>query len=333
MTRSRTRDLANRVVVLTGGSGFLGAHVAQELLDRGARLRVASRRPERAFRLRPLAALGQIQFARVDVTDPAPLAPLYAGADAAVNLIGAFSGDLDAIQGDGAGRLAGAARDAGASAFVHVSAIGADPSSTSEYARTKGEGEAAVRAAFPTSTILRPSVLFGDDDRFINMFAGLVARLPALPVFGPEARLQPLEVDDAAEAIVNALADPARHGGRTYEIAGPEPISMIELNRRIAAAQGRRRLFLQMPDWASASFATLTGWIPGAPLSSDQWALLKAGNVPSGRFPGIEELGVSPRPLSLFLDRWMVRYRRHGRFSERTRAAAREPVASPSLRR
>jgi uncharacterized protein YbjT (DUF2867 family) len=329
MTQRKTRDLHNQIVVLTGGSGFLGTHVAQALLERGARLRVASRRPERGFRLRPLAALGQIQFHRLDVTDRGSAAALYAGADAAVNLIGAFAGDLDAIQGDGAGRLAAAARDAGVGAFVHVSAIGADPASAGDYARTKGEGEAAVRAAFPAATIVRPSVLFGEDDHFLTMFAGLIASLPVLPVFGPSARLQPLHVDDAAAAIVNAVAEPLRHGGQTYEIAGPEPISMIELNRRIAAAQGRQRLFIELPDWLSAGFAVATGWLPGAPLNADQWALLKAGNTASGKLPGLDALGVAPRPLALFLDRWMVRYRRNGRFADRTRTQ-REASAAPT---
>ena len=176
-----------------------------------------------------------------------------------------------------------------------------------------------MRAAFPGATIVRPSVLFGEDDAFLNLFAGLIARLPALPVFGPAAMLQPLNVDDAAEAIANALAEPTRHGGMAYDIAGPEAIAMLDLNRRIAAAQGRKRGFLALPDFVSEGFAKATGWLPGAPLSSDQWALLKAGNVLHGA-NGMDALGVVPRPLGLFLERWMVRYRKHGRFG--TKAAA-----------
>ena len=177
-----------------------------------------------------------------------------------------------------------------------------------------------MRAAFPAATIVRPSVLFGEDDAFLNLFGGLIARLPVLPVFGPQAKLQPLNVDDAAEAIANALGDPARHGGKAYDIAGPEAISMLELNRCIAAAQNRKRSFLALPDAVSGAFAAATGWLPGAPLSSDQWALLKDGNVLHGE-NGMEALGVAPRPLELFLDRWMVRYRKHGRFGSKTRAA------------
>ncbi len=313
--------LRDKLVVLLGGSGFFGRHVAQALLAQGARLRVVSRHPERAFALKPLGNLGQVQFARCDVTRPEALAPALVGAAAVVNLVGAFAGDLDSLQGEGAGRVAAAARAAGVSAFVQVSAIGADAASPVPYARTKGEGEAAVLAAFPKATILRPSLLFGPDDNFVNMFAGLIAMLPALPVFGPTAKLQPVFVDDAAEAVAAALADPAKHGGKIFELAGPEVLTMLELHQRIAAAQGRERLLAELPDFISGAFATLTGWLPLAPLTSDKWALLKAGNVASGKLPGLQELGVSAHPLGLYLDRWMVRFREHGRFGEKSRAA------------
>ena len=313
-------NLDGRLVVLIGGSGFVGAHLAQALLARGCRLRILSRHPERAFRLRPLANLGQVQFVRGDVTRPTGLAAALAGAYGVVNLVGAFAGDLDALQGEGAGRIAAQAQAAGVQAFVQVSALGSDARSPVAYNRTKAEGEAAVRAVFPQATIVRPSVLFGEDDAFINLFAGLIAKLPALPVFGATAQLQPLNVDDAAEAIANALADLARHGGKAYDIAGPEAIAMLDLNRRIAAAQNRERVFLALPDAVSGAFAAATGWLPGAPLSSDQWALLKDGNVLHGE-NGMAALGVTPRPLGLFLERWMVRYRKHGRFGTKARPA------------
>lgn len=308
--------LSGKVVTVLGGSGFFGKHLAQELLARGARLRVASRNPERAFVLKPLGALGNVQFVRCNVTRPASLAPALAGSDAVVNLVGAFGGDLDALQGEGAGRIAAAAREAGALSFVHISANGADADSPSDYARTKAEGESAVLAAFPSATVLRPSVLFGPDDAFLNMFGRLIGSLPVLPVFGPGAKLQPLYVDDAAEAVAAALCDPLRHGGKTYELVGPEVITMLELNQRIARAQHRQRLFIELPDAVSGFIAAL----PLSPISRDQWALLKAGNVASGTLPGIQELGVSPRPMSLFLDRWMVRYRKHGRFGAKAQA-------------
>jgi len=309
--------LEDRLVVLIGGSGFLGTHVAQALLERGARLRIASRNPERAFRLKTLANLGQIQFVRCNVTNPASVAAAMRGAEAAVYLVGAFKGDLQALQADGAGLAAKSAADEGAGAFAYVSATVADSESESAYARTKALGEEAVKAAFPRATILRPSVLFGERDEFINMFAGLISMMPALPIFGANAKLQPLWVDDAAEAIATALAGPAAHGGKTYELAGPEVVTMGELNRRIARAQGRKRAFIEMPDALSAIFAAL----PLTPMNRDQWRMLKAGAVASGELPGIGKLGIHPKPLSLFLDRWMVRFRKHGRFGAEQDAA------------
>jgi NADH dehydrogenase len=307
------KEFFGKLVTVLGGSGFFGKHLAQELLARGARLRIASRNPERAFRLKPLGNLGQVQFVRCDVTRPESLGPALAGADAVVNLVGAFTGDLDALQGQGAGRIAAAARAGGLSAFVHVSAIGGDAESRADYARTKAEGEAAVRAAFPAATILRPSILFGPDDNFVMMFAGLISAFPVLPVFGPEAKLQPVLVDDAAEAVAQVLADPAAHGGKAYEVAGPEVLTMLALNERIAAAQHRKRLFAPLPDGIARVIAAL----PGTPISRDQLALLLAGNVASPRAAGLKALGVTPRPLGLFLDRWMVRFRKHGRFGDK----------------
>lgn len=306
-----------KLVAMTGGSGFFGRHVAQALLERGARLRIASRHPQKAFSLKPLAQLGQIEFMPCDVRDPASAAAAVRGADAVVNLVAAFEGDLMKLICGGARNVAEAARDAGAATMVHVSAIGADAESTAAYARAKALSEEEVLAAFPGATILRPSILFAEDNGFVQMLADLISTLPVLPVFAPQAKLQLLFVDDAADAVAAALADPRKHGGKTYEIAGPEAIGMMDLHQRIAAAQGRERHFIAMPDALSALFAAL----PGTPMNGDQWCLLKQGNVPSGAHPGLDKLGVQPRPLGLFLDRWMVRYRKHGRFSDRTRGA------------
>jgi NADH dehydrogenase len=310
---AKDKALAGKLVVLIGGSGFFGRRVAQALLERGARLRIASRNPREAWGLKPLADLGQLQFAQCDVTRPASIDAVMRGADAAAYLVGAFKGDLAQLQAKGAGRAAAAAAREGARAFVYVSAIGADADSEIAYARTKGQGEALVREAFPRATVLRPSVLFGEDDGFVNLFAGLIAALPVVPVFGAGARLQPLDVDDAADALAHALADPQAHGGQTYEIAGPEVVTVGELQHRIAAAQHRERAFLAVPDALAALFAAL----PGTPMNRDQWALLKAGSVASGALPGLQELGVAPRPLGLYLDKWMTRYRKHGRFGAR----------------
>lgn len=314
---AQTGTLQDRVITLFGGSGFIGAHVAQALLARGARLRIASRHPEKAQRLKPLANLGQIQFLRCDVRSDADVAGALFGADAVVNLVGAFDGDLRALMGEAPGRIARLAAAGGARAMVHLSAIGADGESASGYARAKALGEARVFDAFPQATVLRPSVVFGEDDAFINMFAGLIRMAPVLPVFGPESKVQPLLVDDLAEAVARAIASPHEHGGKTYELGGPEPISMLDLNQRIAAGQRRKRLFVPVPDGASALFAAL----PGTPMGNDQWIMLKEGSVVSGDLPGFAELGIEPRPLGLYLDRWMERYRKYGRFTNRAKLA------------
>lgn len=311
MAQAKDSAFFGKVVTVLGGDGFVGRHLAQELLSRGARVRIVSRNPERAYALRPLGNVGQVQLMRADVTKPDTVRAAFDGADAVVNLVGAFTGDLDAIQGQGIGRVAALARDYGVTAYVHVSSLSADAQSPIAYARTKAEGEAATLAAFPGATILRPAILFGADDNFINLFARAIAALPVMPVFAPKAKLQPLYVDDAAAAIAQALAAPGAHGGKTYELAGPQVLTTLELNRRIAQAQNRERVMLELPDAVS----NLIAMLPGAPVSRSQLALLEAGDLPSGALPGLSALGVAPQPLELYLDRWMVAYRKFGRFN------------------
>ena len=216
--------LNGKLVVLVGGSGFFGTHIAQDLLERGARLRIASRNPETSFKLKPLANLGQLQFARCDVTRRDSLEASLQGADAVVYLVGTFEGNQKALQATGAGNAARIAGEQGAQAFVYVSAIGADArDEESGYAATKGLGEKLVLEAFPAATIVRPSIIFGEDDQFVNMFAGLVQKLPALPVFAPESKIQPLWVDDAAQAAEAIRAKFALGIDGAMVIANPVP--------------------------------------------------------------------------------------------------------------
>ncbi|MEM9086188.1 MAG: complex I NDUFA9 subunit family protein [Pseudomonadota bacterium] len=302
--------LADRLVTLFGGSGYIGNYVAQSLLRRGARLRIASRNPERSHSLKPLANLGQLQFARCDILKDESLAAALQGADYVVNLVGAFSGDLEKLMGEAPGQMAQIAKANGARGFAHVSAIGPDANSSAAYARGKALGEEKVLAAFREATILRPSIVFGKDDNFLNMFGQMIEMAPALPVFGPDAKLQLVHADDVAEAVALALENPAEHGGHIYELGGPEQLSMMEISERIAAAQGRKRRFIAMPDGLSALFAAL----PLTPMSRDQWTLLKPGSTVSGEHRTFAELGIEPKPLGLFLDKWMTRFRRFGRF-------------------
>jgi len=311
MAMTDSNPLENKLVVLIGGSGFVGTHVAQDLLARGARLRVVSRHPERAFRLKPLANLGQLQFVRCDVSDQRSVEACISGADGVVYLVGTFGKDQRAAQATGAGYAARAAKAAGADSFVYVSSIGADAAKEGGYFSTKGEGEELVRAAFPKASVIRPSAVFGETGGLVPLFAQMVQMMPVVPVFGPEAQLQPVWVDDLAKAIGNALADPARHGGKTFEAAGPDVLTTSDIYRMMNAGQQRTRRLLPMPE----ILARLVAAMPFAPIGPDQVNMLKENNIATPGTPGLKELGVAPRPLSLFLDRWMVQYRKHGRFA------------------
>ncbi len=311
--------MTDRLVTVFGGSGFLGRYVVRALLETGARVRIAARNPGDGWYLKTQGGLGQTQFVAADVRKPESVARALDGATAAVNLVGILKGDFTAFHVDGARNVAAAAAQAGCGALVHVSAIGADPASASAYGKSKGAGEAAVRAAFPAATILRPSIVFGREDGFVNRFADLIAMLPVVPIIRGPAKFQPVYVGDVAGAVAAALADPATpkngHGGKTYELGGPETITMAALNRWIADATGRAKRFVAMPDAVAGAMAALTGWLPGAPMTRDQWLMLQSDNVVTGD-DGLRALGIAPTPLEAVAEGWLVRYRRHGRFAE-----------------
>jgi uncharacterized protein YbjT (DUF2867 family) len=308
-----THDLSNKLITLFGGGGFIGRYAAQQLLARGARLRVAQRQPKLAEFLKPLGNLGQTQFVAVDVRDVASVARVVAGSDAVVNLVGAFA-DMDAVQHRGAANIAKAARDAGVTRLVHVSAIGADVDSPADYGRSKGLGEAAVRAAVPSATILRPSTVFGREDQFINRFAGMVRMAPVVPLVSAKTRFQPVYVGDVASAITAALSDPAA-AERTYELGGPQILSMEELFRWTAKAIGRHPVFAPVPDAVAAAMARFTGWLPGAPITWDQWLMLQKDTIVAAGAATLTDLGVAPTALDAVAPEWLVAYRRHGRFA------------------
>ena len=306
----------DRLVTLFGGGGFIGRYVVQELFKAGARVRIAEREPRRAYSLRPLGGLGQIQFLRVDIGKLEEVGAAVAGAEAVINLVGILKGNFHAVHIEGARNVALAAA-AGARSLVHLSAIGADPESESVYGRTKGEGEIAVREAFPNATIIRPSIVFGPEDNFVNRFAGMARLLPAIPVIRGSWKLQPVHVADLGRAIARAALDPARHGGSTYELAGPQILSMREVNEWIGRATGRgAKLVVDVPNPIAGLMARLFGWAPGAPITRDQWLMLKKDNVASGRCPGFEAFGIDPAPLAAVAEEWLRSYRRHGRWAQ-----------------
>ncbi len=303
------------LITIFGGGGFIGRYVCEALLKSGARLRIAERDPRKAFFLQPLGGVGQVGLTSADLSRPASIARAVEGASAVINLVGIFKGNLQAIHVDGAGHAAAAARDAGASAFVHVSAIGADPASASDYGRTKGLGENAVRAAFPDATIIRPSVVFGAEDAFTNRFASL-ARLPILPVIAPKTRFQPVFVRDLGQAIAKAALEPQRFGGHSYDIAGPEVLTMRDLNAKIATLAGHSPELVDVPDFAAAGMAKL-GFLPGAPLTSDQWIMLQRDNVAADDASGLEAFGIVPTPIDAVAPEWLGRFVKGGRFAQR----------------
>lgn len=306
------------LITIFGGGGFIGRYVCEALLKAGARLRVAERDPRKAWFLQPLGSVGQVSAIAADLGRPATVERAVEGVDGVINLVGIFKGDLQRIHVDGARDAAKAAAATGASAFVQVSAIGADPDGASDYSRTKGLGERAVRAAFPAATIIRPSVVFGAEDDFTNRFASM-ARLPFLPVIAPNTRFQPVYVRDLGRAIAAAALDPKTHGGKTYELAGPEAMTMHELNAEVARLASQSPELVDVPGFIAAAMAAF-GFLPGAPLNRDQWAMLQKDNVPSGGLPGFQPFGIVPTPLAAAAPEWLGRFRKGGRFAPRAAA-------------
>lgn len=310
-------DREYQQVTVFGGGGFIGRYVCEQLMDGGhVRVRAASRHPGRAHLIQPLGQIGQWGLVRADVTKPNSLREAVENATAVINLVGVLKGNFKAVHANGARNVAQAARDAGVGAMVHISAIGADPESESAYQRTKGEGEIAVREIFPEATIIRPSVVFGPEDDFTNRL-GALGRLPLLPVIAPKTRFQPVFVEDLAKAIARAALEPAKHAGKSYEIAGPEVMSMRELTAAIMEASGRNPELVDTPGFA-ASILSRFGWFPGAPITRDQWLMLQHDNVASEGMPGLKAFGITPTPFAAVAGAWLGRFWRGGRFAMRS---------------
>lgn len=310
------------LITVFGGGGFIGRHVCEALLKAGARVLVAQRDVRSAHAIQPLGQVGQVGFMQTDVRNRDSVAHAVRGADGVVNLVGAFK-DMEALHADGARTIAEAAAASGVGALVHVSAIGADPNSQSEYGRTKAAGEAAVRQAFPSATIIRPSLVFGPGDQLTNRFAAM-GRFPIIPVLKPRTRFQPIFVADLGKAIARAALDPAVHGGKSYEIGGPEVMSFVDLQRTIFALAGQSPEVVELPDFMGDLMSRF-GFLPGAPLTRDQWLMLGRDNVAGKKSLGLEAFGIQPTPMAAVAGEWLSRFRPGGRFAGR-----RAPMASVS---
>ncbi|MGI9402146.1 MAG: complex I NDUFA9 subunit family protein [Rhizobiaceae bacterium] len=313
-----------KLVTVFGGSGFVGRHVVRALARRGYRVRVAVRRPDLAFHLQPLGNVGQIKAIQANLRYQWTVDRAVEGADAVVNLVGILKEtgkqNFAAVQQRGAAFVAEAARNEGAS-LVHVSAIGADPESESEYGRTKAEAEAAVLASVKNAVIMRPSIVFGPEDDFFNRFGSMARMSPFLPLIGGgHTRFQPVFVGDVAEAVALAVDGRAR-GGKIYELGGPEIVTFKECMEIVLEMTDHKRLLLTIPWSVAKAMGKLTGWLPGAPITLDQVLMLQTDNVVSDKniaskltFKGLE---IEPRNMDSVLSSYLVRFRPHGQFTRK----------------
>jgi uncharacterized protein YbjT (DUF2867 family) len=314
------------LVTVFGGSGFLGRAVVRALCKRDYRIRVAVRRPELAGHLQPLGKVGQIHAVQANLRYPASVEAAMRGADVAINLVGilAQSGaqTFDAVQAEGAGNVAKAAA-AAAARMVHVSAIGADANSASRYARSKAAGEQAVLAAVPAATIFRPSVVFGPEDDFTNRLAALARISPALPLIGGgHTRLQPVYVGDVATAVADAV-DGNTKAGATYELGGPEVLTMREIMQAILEITARERMLVSLPFGLAKLQALFLQFAPGAfRLTADQVELLRTDNVVSDTATAsgltLEGLGIAPDSLKGVAAQYLWRFRKAGQFTHKS---------------
>ncbi|MEE9347182.1 MAG: complex I NDUFA9 subunit family protein [Robiginitomaculum sp.] len=312
----------SKLVVVFGGSGFVGRQAVRALVKDGWRVRVATRRPHVSGDLRVIGATGQVQLVQVNIRHKLSVERALIGADAVVNLVSVLyqSGrqNFNALNIMGVSNIAEAARDLGISNMVQISAIGADPQSASEYSASKGEGEAALRALLPSAAIVRPSIIFGEGDGFFNKFASLASLSPVLPLFGGgETKFQPVYVGDVARAIAAIIGKGS--AGQTYELGGPRTYSFKELLRFTADAVDRKRFYAPIP-WPIANLMGLIGEISGkfpfvTPfLTRDQVKDLRSDNVVSDSAKDLSDLNIRPESIEAVVPDYLKRYRKAGQF-------------------
>ncbi len=305
---------SRKVATVFGGSGFIGRYVVQRLAHRGWVVRVCSTDPAGGHFLQTQGKVGQIVPLAASVTDQAAVAQAVRGAALVVNLVGILHerrpGDFQRLQADGAGQVARLAAAAGVARLVQVSAIGADAASPSAYGRTKAAGEAAVRAAFPAATILRPSIVFGAEDQFFNRFAALARMLPFMPVIAGATRFQPVFVGDVADAVLAAAE--RDDAAPLYELGGPRVWSFRELLRFILDTTGHRRPMLDIPSGVARLQARLSEFLPNPPLTRDQLLMLQRDNVAAEGVPGLAALGIASHAVEAVVPEYLARFRRGG---------------------
>jgi uncharacterized protein YbjT (DUF2867 family) len=314
----------SKLVTIYGGSGFVGRYIAQRMAQLGWRVRVAVRRPNEALFVKSYGAVGQVEPVLCNIRNGASVAAAMVGADAVVNCVGTFDrggrNNFQAVQTEGAARIAAAAAQANVGALVHISAIGADSKGESLYAQSKGAGEEAVLAAFPTAMILRPSVIFGNEDGFFNRFGAMARMTPVIPLFGANTLFQPVYVDDVAKAAVAGLTTGARG---VYELGGPEVLSFHALISRLLTVIHRRRWILDLPFFAGSIMASVLDFVAFATggllknntLTRDQLTSLKSDNIVASGAKTFHDLGITPTDLGSVIPEYLWCYRPAGQYS------------------
>ncbi|PCI44172.1 MAG: complex I NDUFA9 subunit family protein [Alphaproteobacteria bacterium] len=309
--------MAQQLVTIFGGAGFVGTTLVEHLAKSGVRIRVAVRRPNSAMHVKPLGDVGQIQVVQANLRDEASVRAAIQGADAVINLVGILSESgaqkFKAVHARGAESVARISAGLGVKTLVHMSALGADENSPSFYAQSKALGEKAVKAAFPSATIIRPSVIFGAGDGLFNRFAR-AASLPLLPVFSGDTRFQPVYVGDVVKVMIKALGD-SHMQGETYELGGADIYSLREMMQRAAREAMRDVWFVDVPDFIAPFKVFFLGLLPNPPITLDQLRMLKTDNVVADDARGLADLGITPTLLEAVLPTYLHQYRPKGQFA------------------
>ena len=313
----------SKLVTIYGGSGFVGRYIARRMAQAGWRVRVAVRRPNEAMHVKPYGVVGQVEPVFCNIRDDASVRAVLTGADAVINCVGTFDrkgrNSFQAIQKEGASRIARLAAEEGVAQLVHISAIGADLESDSAYAQSKAQGEAGVIENFPNAVILRPSIIFGAEDQFFNRFAGMTRFGPILPVVGAETKFQPVYVDDVAQAAVLGAMGKAESG--IYELGGPEVATFRQLIQQMLTVIRRRRLIVNIPFGIASMMGgvmdliqTVTLGLVPAQITSDQVKSLRVDNVVAPGARGFADLGITPVAVEAVLPDYLWRFRPAGQY-------------------
>lgn len=312
----------SKLVTIYGGSGFVGRYIARRMAKGGWRVRVAVRNPNEAMFVKPYGAVGQVEPVFCNIRDDASVLSVMHGADAVVNCVGVLDSigknTFEAVQAEGAERIARIAASQGVGTMVQISAIGADAQSESEYGRTKAAGEAGALQHMPNALILRPSIIFGQEDGFFNRFAGMSRFGPVLPVVGADTKFQPVFVDDVAAAAVMGVTGKA---SGIYELGGPDVHTFRELMDQMLQIIRRRRLVLNIPFWAARVMAfgfkvgrVLSLGLVRGPVTADQVKNLAVDNVVEDGAQGFAALGITPTAMQSILSDYLYRFRPSGQY-------------------